>query len=76
MSDIERLIMPGPLLAQQTMSAKDRKHRLYRLNQFTSGLFRDALARGSCDASDALSAVYLSGMHHALELTAKLRGEQ
>ncbi len=60
---VERLICarePYPF----DMPVRERKKRQAALNLFTAKLFQDAMAFKFCDLSEALSAVYLSGLWH------------
>jgi hypothetical protein len=65
----KRLIIPYCLFAEQKeLSVKDRKLKQRLLNEFTGQLFREAMHFPGANMADALSAVYLSGLYHALEL--------
>ena len=62
----ERLVTAWELLGDLPVPEKRRK--MARLDSFTRELFQDAMAGKLCDMSSALSAVYLSGLLHGMEL--------
>ena len=62
----ERLVTAWELLGDLPVPEKRRKTA--QLDTFTRELFQDAMIRKLCDMSGALSAVYLSGLLHGMEL--------
>ena len=68
---IERLISLQDVLLDN-MSMQARKAFRARGNRFTSKLFHDALVSNPYSFSDALTAVYSSGLWHGVKLGPKV----
>ena len=67
---IERLITSRDALPLD-MPRRERQQLEYTLNKLAAELLRDAMMLKLCSASDALGAVYLSGLWHGAMLGAR-----